>query len=143
MEKNRRFTIGYSIIAFLLIVAVQFFLLAPPVDHIPYSEFKKLIREGKVKEIRIGSDRIVGSFRLDDKREQQFITLRVDDSELVSLLEQKQVRYDGVIKEHWLRDLVFYWVLPGAILYGIWLLIFNRLGSAGPALTFGRARARL
>lgn len=65
MEKQQKFSIGYFLIAFLAIMAIQNFLLAPHAENLAYSEFKALLKTGKVENIALGERAITGKGKLE------------------------------------------------------------------------------
>jgi len=66
MEKQQQqFSLWYFLIVFLLILAMQSFLFAPHAENIDYSEFKALLKAGKVENIALGELAITGTFKLE------------------------------------------------------------------------------
>lgn len=80
MTKKTRFNIGYAIAAIFGILLIQyFFSMATQIATIPYSEFQKLLREGKVASVGVSDNFVQGTLKepLSDGRT-QFVTTRVD-----------------------------------------------------------------
>ena len=46
-----RFSLGYFIVALLLMILIQNLFLAETIHRIPYSEFKDLLRSGKIESV--------------------------------------------------------------------------------------------
>ena len=68
----------------------------------------------------------------------------VDDSQLLTLLETHHVEFSGRVENTLWRDLLFGWVIPLALMAGIWMLIMRRVGGgATQALSFGRSKAKI
>jgi cell division protease FtsH len=115
---------------------------------IPYSEFKRRLAAGEIRECRVEPDFVGGTFAAagaDGKAAdpQRFRAVRIEDPSLVEDLEAAGIEFTGVRPSPFLPG-VFLWVLPlgGLLLFG-WLLS-RRMGSVGrSALTFGKSRARL
>ena len=67
-EKNKalppkaRFSIWYFLIVFLAISYLQQVFFSGKVETIPYSQFKQSIAEGKVNELIIGPENIIGTW---------------------------------------------------------------------------------
>jgi cell division protease FtsH len=62
MVQRSRFSIGYYLIMFLLILLLEnMFFSGPAVKELPYSEFRDLIKENKIESVIIESDRIYGT----------------------------------------------------------------------------------
>src|ERR1035438_1347173 len=61
MDQKQQLSVWYFIIAFLVILAIQNFLVYGHVEHLPYSEFKTLLKAGKVKDVALGEQVISGT----------------------------------------------------------------------------------
>ncbi len=72
-----------------------------------------------------------------------FRTVRVDDPELVTALQTAGVEYGGT-RPSVLSQFLFGWVLPIAVLIGLWSLVSRRMGAASEGVFgIGRSRAKL
>jgi cell division protease FtsH len=137
----------YLILALLFISMFRLFSESPTED-IPYSTFKTLLAEKKVKDLVITRDHIRG-VRVPDKggeKEKPFIAVRVDDNELVKNLDASGIPYRGEISDNWLRDFLLAWILPLAVLILIWSFVFRRMSAGGPGetfMSFGKSRAKI
>src|ERR671924_223293 len=60
MPMRARFSLGYFIVALLLMILIQNIFLAETIHRIPYSEFKDLLRSGKVESVTLSQDDIRG-----------------------------------------------------------------------------------
>jgi cell division protease FtsH len=135
----------YLFIAFLIFWAMQLFL-APRPNEITYSDFKKALGEGKVEEVSVSEKTIKGVMKPEapDGEKKPFMTLRVEDKDLVSDLSAHGVKYKGEIEATWLRDLLLFWILPMLILIGVWSFIMRRIGGGvGGVMSIGKSRAKL
>ena len=79
MEKRTQFSVWYFACALLGIVLLQNVwqsvrMTAP----IPYSEFQQLLREGKVADIAVSDNQIIGSYKWAVGNKTRFVTTRVD-----------------------------------------------------------------
>ena len=98
--KQRTFSIGYLVIALVAMVILQSVLLAPHAENLSYSEFKTLVKKGKVSNLILDKQTISGALSTEgletllpkEKLEElkrlgggthQFVTARVDDPGLV------------------------------------------------------------
>ena len=161
MEKQQQFSAWYFLVAFLLILAMQNFLFAPHAENLAYSEFKTLLKAGKIDDVALGERAISGTFKPEGlegllpkekleelKRngeggEHRFVTVRVDDPDLVKELDAAKVRYAGVIESKWLSTLLS-WILPAVIFVAIWGLLMKRMGgAAGGMLEIGKSKAKV
>src|SRR5512139_1333488 len=85
--KKTHFTIWYFLIAFLIILLIQNYVVTRRAeDVIPYSEFKESVRSDKIKELTINQEAISGE-RETEKGPRRFQTIRVEDPDLVKELE--------------------------------------------------------
>jgi cell division protease FtsH len=147
-DPNRRkfhFSLWYFLLAFFLISLVQNYYLAHQVNTISYSTFKQYVNDGKVKDLVLRPDHITGVITetKDGKKDQPFDTVRVDDPELVALLDQKHISYTGHIDSKVLGTIIS-WVLPLVFFLLIWRFLMGRM-AGGPqgVLSVGKARAKI
>ncbi|WNM62484.1 ATP-dependent zinc metalloprotease FtsH [Candidatus Nitrospira neomarina] len=147
MEKKYRVSIWYFIIAFWgLIILQEMYFAAQHMDEVPYSQFKAWVQEDKVAEISITDKVIHGKLKSEKGGEDPhwFQTVRVDDPELVSLLEDKHVEYAGVIVSTLWKD-VASWVVPILVFAGIWFWILRKMGqgAGGGFMRIGKSKAKV
>ncbi|GKS63639.1 ATP-dependent zinc metalloprotease FtsH [Nitrospira sp.] len=146
MNKKVSFSIWYVLLAIMAVVIVHDFILAlNQVEELPYSEFKRLVADGKVAEVSVTSHVLTGKLKPegDTKEQKAFKTIRVDDPDLVRELNQHGVTFSGVIESTFLRDLLS-WIIPVALFVGIWFFIFRRLGQAqGGFMQVGQSKAKI
>jgi cell division protease FtsH len=158
--KQRTFSIWYAVLAFIVWFALQAFLLAPRPENLPYSEFKTLVKAGKVSDLVLYKDTITGTLSpagLDkilpkDKIEElkrygkgvhRFITTRVEDPSLVPELEGAHVQFTGHLENTWLSTLLS-WVVPMAIFFGVWIFLVRKMNpQAGGLMAIGKSRAKV
>ena len=159
MEKQQ-FSVWYFLIAFLLILVMQNFLFAPHAENLAYSEFKALLKAGKIEDVTLGERAITGTLKADGlegllrrekieelKRagagEHRFATVRVDDPALIGELEAAKVRFVGVIESKWFSTLLS-WIVPAVIFFALWGVIMKRMGgAAGGMLEIGKSKAKV
>jgi len=103
-----------------------------------YTDFKEMVRAGKVAAVVISQERIRGTLK---EAEQPFVTVRVDDPGLIAELEQQHVTLSGEIATNWWSS--FVWLLPLVLLMLFWSLTLTRAGPAQGAMAFGRSRAKI
>jgi cell division protease FtsH len=166
VKQKTQFSLAYLLIAVLVLSLVQSWLLAPRTVEIPMSKFMSLLREDKVERLSITDREIRGILKPGalpapqpspgDKvrslvgAEQQvtsFTTTRIpgiDDSTLVKEFEQHKVEYSGRVESTFWRDFLFGWIVPLALMIGLWMFVMRRMGG-GPtqALSFGRSKAKI
>ncbi len=143
MKKNQQFLVYF--LMFLAVLSLFRMFAAPPADEIKYSRFKKLLAENQVKDIVVTNENIRGTVKEGDK-DKPFVTVRIEDPDLLKSLEAGGVTYEGRITDNWLKDLLLAWVLPLLILVGIWSFVFRRMGGGGPGesvMSFGKSKAKI
>ncbi|PJC71807.1 MAG: cell division protein FtsH, partial [Syntrophobacterales bacterium CG_4_8_14_3_um_filter_58_8] len=128
LPPKMHFSIWYFLITFLLIFYLQQYFFSPNVETIPYSQFKQNLVEGNVTKLIIGPEHINGTLKgKDNKREQDFTTIRVDDPNLVKELDEHKVRYSGLYESKLLSGIIS-WVLPIGIMFLIWRYAMKKMG---------------
>jgi hypothetical protein len=63
MERKTQFSIGYFLLVFFALLLLQNYFFMRHVQDISYSEFRKLVQEGKVDDLVISSNIIRGKMR--------------------------------------------------------------------------------
>ncbi len=66
MDKKVGFSIWYLITALIILYLFQTYMMRREIVEIPYSQFKQLLYNDKIKECTISTDRIVGVIAVDD-----------------------------------------------------------------------------
>ncbi|HYS94793.1 MAG TPA: ATP-dependent zinc metalloprotease FtsH, partial [Candidatus Acidoferrales bacterium] len=166
VKQKTQFSLAYLLIAVLVLSLVQSWLLAPRTVEIPMSKFMTLLREDKVERLSITDREIRGILKPGalpapqptpgdkvrslvgaDQQVTSFTTTRIpgiDDSTLVKEFEQHKVEFSGRVESTFWRDFLFGWIVPLALMIGLWMFVMRRMGG-GPtqALSFGRSKAKI
>ncbi|MCP5002448.1 MAG: ATP-dependent zinc metalloprotease FtsH [Planctomycetes bacterium] len=136
----------FFIIIFVAIVlaTIQIYTVGPISKNISYSEFKVLLKEGRISACQVTSSLIRGNLN-DDSYETQkgFVTARVEDPDLVKELEAKGVEFSGEYESPWIQTLLFTWIIPIAIFFIIWRFVLKGMGPAGGVMSFGKSKGKL
>jgi cell division protease FtsH len=137
---------AWYVLAFLILVAIVqavFFSLQSG-RTIQYSEFKSLVRAGKVQEVVVAEDRVSGTLKqADEKGRAAFVAVRIEDPKLLEDLDRHGVRYTGQVTSKWLPDLLGL-VVPVLFFIALWSIFFRRMGGAeGGVMSFARSRAKI
>jgi cell division protease FtsH len=164
---NRRMNLSfwYVVLAVLMMYALHSFFLGDNVESIEYSKFKKLVREKKILSCEITAQEITGRYKDDHllnakadsssifslaeagldslKAGKRFITLRVDDPDLVKELEAAGIKYTGKIDTGWWQGILLSWILPLLILIAIWGFAFRRMNPQGGLMSIGKSKAKI
>ena len=147
MEKKHRVSLWYFLIAFwALIILQEIYVASQHMDEVPYSQFKAWVQDDKVAEVSITATIIHGKLKQDRESEasQWFQTVRVDDPDLVRLLEEKHVEFAGVVISTLWKD-VASWVVPILVFAGIWFWLLRKLGqgAGGGFMRIGKSKAKV
>jgi cell division protease FtsH len=135
----------WYVAGFLLVMALlQTFLFAPTGRTLAYSEFRGLLREGRITSVTVGENTIAGTYRPAERAEPvRFTTYRVEDPTLIDDLERQRVEYTGEAVSRWLPEL-FAWLLPLMIIILLFSFFFRRMsGSEGGVMSFARSKGRI
>ena len=92
--------------------------------NVPYSELKKLIESGQINQVSIGQTTIKA---VSSAQNTVYTTKKVNDPEFVSLLDSKNIAYGAYSETNWFTDILFSWVLPIFIFFGIWMFLASRM----------------
>jgi cell division protease FtsH len=143
-DRRTRFSLGYFFLAFVILIGLQTVLARQGTEQIPYSEMKQRIAAGQVAEARVG-DRYIEAVPVDTVGEagdvRMWRAVRVEDEELIPLLEAHGVEYEGVLQGIFAQALV--WLLPLALILVFWFWILRRMNPTQGVLTVGKSRARI
>lgn len=145
-KKQFGFSIWYILIGAFVLLSIHAYLFGPvATENISYSEFKMLIKEGKVETCHITSSLIRGTLREEDvsQKKRTFVTARVEDPELVKELEAKGIKYSGEYESPWLQTFLLTWIFPIAIFFLIWRFVLKKVGSTGGIMSIGKSKGRL
>ncbi|MEX2492235.1 MAG: ATP-dependent zinc metalloprotease FtsH [Nitrospirales bacterium] len=147
MEKKHRVSLWYFLVAFwALIILQEIYVASQHLDEVPYSQFKNWVQEDQVAEVSITEKIIHGKLKQDREPEgsQWFQTVRVDDPDLVRLLEEKHVEFAGVVISTLWKD-VASWVVPILVFAGIWFWLLRKLGqgAGGGFMRIGKSKAKV
>ena len=165
MEKRLHFSILYFVAVFLLMLVVQNYFFKSPVENISYAEFRRLAGNKKVDNLVISADQISGvlkpgaaeiingmrrdttgntMFGKAKDKNYTFLTTRLDDPNLVHVLDSNDIQYSARKANTWLPTLLS-WVVPALIVLGIWTFLMGRLGRTmqGGFMSAGKSRAKI
>jgi cell division protease FtsH len=160
MEQNqRRFSIWYFVAAFLVLLAIENFLMGAITENLTYNEFKALLRAGKITEVTLTDRMITGRMKQEGLEgllpkekiseiqrfgtgEQRFVAIRVEDPGLVKELEEAKIKFAGRLESTWFTTLLS-WILPALIFVGIWMFFMKRMGAASGLVSLGKSKAKV
>ena len=146
LKTQFNFPIWYILIAAFVLMSLSSYLFNPVVGNISYSEFKELVRDGRIESCQITSSLIKGTLKVEDYRSEKkktFVTARVDDPELVKELEAQGVKFSGNYENTWLQQFLFAWIIPIGIFFLIWRFVFKKMGPTGSVMSFGKSKGKI
>ncbi|HJW56032.1 MAG TPA: ATP-dependent zinc metalloprotease FtsH [Burkholderiaceae bacterium] len=144
----------------LVFILVQALIEAKNTEQLAYSDFKHLLKAGKVEELTLSEDAIKGTFhtagvenilpkqttdalKRTGEAQRAFFTVRVNDPALIQDLETAGVHYAGQAKSEWLSVLLS-WVFPIILFFWLWSYLAKKTGmSSGFAFDIGKSKARV
>src|SRR4051812_36330160 len=94
---GRSSSLWYGLAFLLVLLLAQLYYLTPVGRSIPYSEFKSLVKNGKVAEVVVGDQLIRGTLKEGNDKQKAFTVTRVEDPKLTEELEARGVKYTGEI----------------------------------------------
>lgn len=92
--------------------------------NVAYSDLKQMIKQKEITTVSIGQSTI----KAQNSMGMTYISKKVaNDSTLVPLLEENGITYSAYSETNWLSDMLFSWVIPVFIFFGIWMLLASRM----------------
>ena len=141
-RKRTHFSLWYFVVAFLILSVINTQFLREEVTRFPYSEFKNMLTSDRIVNVEIGKEHIKGLYKDGDKQK-KFLTVRVEDPNLIVQLEERKVEYKGQAENTILTNLLS-WVIPPLIILALWIVLLRRMGPGGAGvMSFGKSRAKI
>ncbi len=138
-----KFSLFYLLIGLLAIYFYQNFFSVEK-KTLTYSEFKSLVEKNRVISCEISSQYIKGEYLNNKNKKENFVTIAVNDPNLVKDLEAHHVNFSGTITNTWLTNLIFGWILPFGLLFFLWWFMTKKIrGSSGSIFGFGKGRFKV
>jgi len=146
MDKKHQINIWYAFIAVgLLLMFQSWYTTWKTVEPIPYSQFEQLLKDGKISEVEVREQRLVGKFKEpQDGGRTQFTTNRVP-SELAAELSKYGVKFNGTVQNTFISNLLS-WVIPLAFFFFLWMFVVRRFAEKqgfGGLMSVGKSRAKV
>jgi cell division protease FtsH len=152
-------------LAFFVLILLQNYVFMQHIQDITYSEFRRLVKERRVDDLTISTNLIRGKMKegaleiIESMREDPslrerfqemkeeghlFSTIRMDDADLVEILDENGIQYTAQLENTWFRTLLS-WVIPLLLFVGIWGFLLKRIraGAGGGLMTIGKSKARI
>lgn len=157
------FDLKKRLIIFFILWVIIFFgymylRVETSVRQVPYSVFKTEVEEGKIAEIDMKGQEIIGKYKVDSGRSGsdaaasptyfKTVTPSYEDPELAQLLDQQNVTVTArPDKTNWLGTL-FITLLPWVLIIGVFIYLNKRMkeqmggGGLGGPFGFGKSKAK-
>jgi len=158
LSQRLQFSLAYVLVVAVVLSLLQSWLLAPRPVELPMSKFLELLREDKVERVALTEREIHGkakpgvlpappaSSSIDRLRQalgaedwrRFFSVTRIPG------VDEQWLEFAGRVESTFWRDLLLGWVIPLAVMIGIWMFLMRRVGG-GPtqALSFGRSKHKI
>ena len=145
MEKRTQINLWYVLAAIFAYLFITDLLQASrQTETLPYSEFRKLVAEGRIAEARVGQTTITGRFREPLDGRQFFVTQRVDE-DLAEELLKGGVTFTGSVPNTFLSNILS-WTLPALVFFGLWWFVVRRFADRagfGGLMSVGKSKAKV
>ncbi|MCI6988932.1 MAG: ATP-dependent zinc metalloprotease FtsH [Campylobacter sp.] len=89
---------------------------------VAYSELKSMIENKQVSKVLIGDTTIKA-----EGANTIYTAKKVNDPNLVEILEKNEIPYTAYNETNFLSELLFRWVIPIFIIFGIWMFFISRM----------------
>jgi cell division protease FtsH len=145
MDRKAQINLWYFLIAILGVILLRDWMTEiQRTETVTYNEFQALLDNGKIAEVGIGQDQIVGTLKEPtDGNKTQFVTERVEPG-MAEELAKHNVRFYGLPSSGLFKGLMG-WILPTAVFILIWLLLLRPMleRQAGGLMSIGKSRAKV
>jgi cell division protease FtsH len=146
MEKHHKFSFWYILLGIWAVLIIHNIIVsAMAIQTIPYSDFLKYVKEGKVKEVAITQNQIQGRFVTeanDTGPGKMFRTVRVD-TDISQMLDENNITFKGEIESTFFRD-IFSWIFPILVFVGLWYFLMRRMaGQQRGFMSLGKNKAKI
>ena len=109
---------------------------------INYYELKELIKKKEITYVAIGQTSIKGVSENGGTKTVYYVKKVGQDNTLIPLLDQQGIPYGGYNETNWFTDILFSWIIPIFIFFGIWMLLTSRMqkNMGGGILGMGNSK---
>jgi cell division protease FtsH len=144
-DRRTRFSLGYFVVAFLILFAVQFLAGRQGAEKLQYSELKQRIAAGQVQSVTLGAE-VIEAVPHDSIQEADGVrvwtaTRVLPDESLVPMLDERGLDYTGVAIG-WFTEALG-WLIPILLFGAFWFWMLRRMNPTQGVLTVGKSRARI
>jgi cell division protease FtsH len=147
LRERPRFHFAYLLFALLGVFLIHdAWVSMRQVERIPYSEFQRLVEEGRVSEVVVQGQVIRGEFKEAHEGKTYFVTNLVD-ANLAETLQAKDVVFSSKPESTFLPTLLS-WLVPISIFFLLWMFLMRRMagrlgGPSGGLMSVGKSKAKV
>ncbi|MDW3095029.1 MAG: ATP-dependent zinc metalloprotease FtsH [Gammaproteobacteria bacterium] len=159
MDTKHQFSIWYVLVAIVFILMLQKYTPSAHVENLAYNEFKLLLKSNKLDDITLNNETITGVLHIEDLGEllppetinklnrvsagkYRFVTVRIEDPNLIEDLQSSKVRYVGKREHRWIGA-VLSTVLWIGLFFGVWLFAIRRMSATSGTMSVGKSKAKV
>jgi cell division protease FtsH len=147
MDQKRIVSVWYFVLMVLGMYYLQSYVIeSKRIETIAYSEMIQLLESSQIAAIEVNEQHILAKLKSAAAGGRQYVTTPRMDADLVKLLSQYDVEYEGIIESHFLATILS-WVLPMAVFVGLWYFIMRRMsgaaGGLGGLTSIGKSKAKV
>ena len=147
MDNKNKYNVIFAIFAvFGILILHEIWAQQQSIQAVPYSELENLLQTGKVAELTIRENYIIGDLKESDANGKKMIVANRVDPRLAEQLSKYNVPFTQVYESKFLMTLLS-WILPALVFFGIWFLIFKKFsdkqGLGGGFMNIGKSKAKV
>ncbi len=147
MDNKHRYNVIFAIFAaFGILIIHELWVEQQSITSVPYSQLEALLQKGKVAELTIRENYIVGELKENDPNGKKIIVANRVDPRLAEQLSKYGVPFSQVYESKVLVTLLS-WIVPALIFFGIWMFIFRKFadkqGLGGGFMNIGKSKAKI
>ncbi len=147
MDNKQKYNIIFAIFAiFGILIVHELWVQQQTIEPVPYSQLETLLQQGKVAELTLRENYIVGELKEADERGKKIVVANRVDPRLAEHLSQYNVPYTQVYESKFLATLLS-WIVPALVFFGIWFLIMKKMGDkqglGGGFMNIGKSKAKV
>lgn len=144
-DKKFKFNFTHYFIIFAVIFLFQeYYKKSAVYDVLPYSEFKSLLAQGKIKEVVVSEREVRGVLKTPGLDKKTMVISNYIPPDLSNELDKYNIKYSKVIESNFLSN-VLAWVIPTVLFFAIWIYLSRRfMGQAGNSfMNIGKNKAKV
>jgi cell division protease FtsH len=144
MKGRTEWHVGYWVVALLLLMFFQYMWSAATVEVVPYSQFEQYLSQGKIAEVTITEQQLVGKLKSPEGKKTAIIATRVEPA-LAEQLSRYNVPFEQAVQDTFLRTLIS-WVAPAVVFFAVWFFLVRRFAERqglGGLVSIGKSRAKV